>query len=230
MFDGHATVGACVSWIVTVNVHVVSGLFADESLAVHDTVVTPTGNVEPDAGEHVTVTPGQLSVPTGVVYVTSREHCPDVFGCTMFAGHVTDGASLSTIVTVNVHVPSGLFAEPSDAVHVTVVTPTGNVEPDAGTQLTVTTPGQLSVPVGVTYVTTLEHWPAVFPCVMFAGHVTVGACVSCTVTVNEHDPVFAEASVAVHVTVVVPTANVEPDAGTHDTVAPGQLSEAVGVV
>ena len=65
---------------------------------------------------------------------------------------------------------------------------------------------------------------------MFAGHETVGACVSCTVTVNEQDPVFAEASVAVHVTVVVPTGKVAPDAGTHTTVAPGQLSEAVGVV
>ena len=67
----------------------------------------------------------------------------------MFAGHVTVGACVSWIVTVNVHVPSGLFAETSEAVQVTVVVPTGNVEPDAGKQLTVTTPGQLSVPVGV---------------------------------------------------------------------------------
>ena len=67
----------------------------------------------------------------------------------MFAGHVTAGASMSWIVTVKLHVASGLFAETSDAVHVTVVAPTGNVVPEAGTQLTVTTPGQLSVPVGV---------------------------------------------------------------------------------
>ena len=65
---------------------------------------------------------------------------------------------------------------------------------------------------------------------MFAGHDTVGACVSCTVTVNVQVPVFADASVAVHVTVVEPTGNVAPDAGTHATVAPGQLSDAVGVV
>ena len=51
----------------------------------------------------------------------------------------------------------------------------------------------------------------------------------CTVIVNVHVPVFAEASVAVHVTVVVPTGNVEPLAGTHATVAPGQLSEAAAV-
>ena len=64
---------------------------------------------------------------------------------------------------------------------------------------------------------------------MFAGHVTVGACVSLTVTVNEHVPVFDAASVAVHVTVVVPIANVEPDAGTHTIPTPGQLSDAVAV-
>ena len=67
----------------------------------------------------------------------------------MFAGHVTVGACVSLIVTVNEHVPSGLFADVSLAVHVTVVVPIGKADPDAGTQLTVTTPGQLSVPVGV---------------------------------------------------------------------------------
>ena len=64
---------------------------------------------------------------------------------------------------------------------------------------------------------------------MFAGQVIAGACVSCTVTEKVHVPVFAAASVAVHVTVVVPTGNVEPDAGTHAIVAPGQLSVAVAV-
>lgn len=42
----------------------------------------------------------------------------------------------------------------------------------------------------------------------------VGGCVSFTVTVNEHDgPAVVE-----HVTVVVPTGNVEPLAGAHVTV------------
>ena len=67
MFAGHVTVGACVSWIVTVKLHVPSGLFGDVSLAVHVSVVTPTGNVEPDAGTHATVAPGQLSDAVGVV-------------------------------------------------------------------------------------------------------------------------------------------------------------------
>lgn len=66
---------------------------------------------------------------------------------------------------------------------------------------------------------------------MFAGQVTVGACVSLTVTVKvQAMPVLFDASLGVQVTVVVPTLKLEPDAGTHVTVAPAQLSEAVGVV
>jgi hypothetical protein len=65
---------------------------------------------------------------------------------------------------------------------------------------------------------------------MFAGHVIDGACVSLTVTEKEHVAVFIDASVVVHVTVVVPTGKVEPEAGTHAAVAPGQLSVAAGVV
>jgi hypothetical protein len=67
MFAGHVTVGACVSWIVTVKLHVPSGLFGEASLAVHVTVVTPTGKVAPDAGAQTTVAPGQLSEAVGVV-------------------------------------------------------------------------------------------------------------------------------------------------------------------
>ena len=40
---------------------------------------------------------------------------------------------------------------------------------------------------------------------------------SSTVTVNEFEPVFPCESVAVQVTVVVPSTNVEPDNGVHDT-------------
>ena len=49
------------------------------------------------------------------------------------------------------------------------------------------------------------------------------------VTVKVHDAVLVEASVAVHVTVVVPFGNVEPVGGTQTTVTPGQLSVAVAV-
>ena len=52
---------------------------------------------------------------------------------------------------------------------------------------------------------------------MFAGHVIAGACVSFTVTVNEHIAVLLEASVAVQLTVVTPFWNVDPEAGVHTT-------------
>ena len=47
-------------------------------------------------------------------------------------------------------------------------------------------------------------------------------------TVNAHVAVFPAASVAVQVTVAVPTGNVEPLGGEHTTLTPGQLSDAVG--
>ena len=49
------------------------------------------------------------------------------------------------------------------------------------------------------------------------------------VTVNVHDAVLFDASVAVHVTVVTPFWKVDPDAGLQATVTPGQLSVAVAV-
>ena len=64
---------------------------------------------------------------------------------------------------------------------------------------------------------------------MFAGQVTFGGSASLIVTVKVHDAVFVEASVAVHVTVVVPFGNVDPDGGLQTTVTPGQLSVAVAV-
>ncbi len=52
---------------------------------------------------------------------------------------------------------------------------------------------------------------------------------SVTVTVKEQVAVLPEASVAVQVTVVVPTGKQSPDGGVQLTVTPGQLSVAVAV-
>jgi hypothetical protein len=77
--------------------------------------------------------------------------------------------------------------------------------------------------------TVAEQVPAGAFAVMFAGHVTVGAMTSLTVTVNVQVPVLPDASVAVQVTVVVPTGKLEPDAGAHMTVGVPQLSVPAGV-
>src|SRR5438093_789443 len=62
---------------------------------------------------------------------------------------------------------------------------------------------------------------------MFAGSVSVGGVVSRTVTVNVFVPTLPRASVALHVTVVVPIANVAPLGGVHVTAsAPSTVSVA----
>jgi hypothetical protein len=43
----------------------------EESVAVHVTVVTPTGKHEPDGGLQTTTTPGQLSEATGAGKATT---------------------------------------------------------------------------------------------------------------------------------------------------------------
>jgi hypothetical protein len=61
--------------------------------------------------------------------------------------------------------------------------------------------------------------------------VIAGAVVSTTVILNVHAEWLPPVSVAVQVTVVVPSAKVFPDGGTHTTVGCGSVSSvAVGVV
>ena len=130
---------------------------------------------------------------------------------------------MSFTVTVNEQVTSG---DPTDAVQVTVVTPLLNVLPDAGAHVTVP---QEPETVGGEYVTTAVHTFAAVFVTMFAGHVSEHS--GFTITRNVHAFVFIDESVAVHVTVVVPTAKLDPDAGTQFTVGAGvQLSVGVGVV
>ena len=75
--------------------------------------------------------------------------------------------------------------------------------------------------------TTAEHIPGSFPTVMLAGQVIVQGI---TDTVKLQLLVLPAISVAVQVTVVVPTAKQVPDAGEQLTVGIGQLSAGVGVV
>ena len=65
------------------------------------------------------------------------------------------GACVSLTVTVNEQL-AGL-PEASLTVQVTVVAPFAKVVPDAGVQMGVPTPGQLSLAVAFGYVTTAEH-------------------------------------------------------------------------
>lgn len=225
MLAGHVMAGGCVSMTVTVNEQL--AVWLDVSVAVQSTGVVPFGNVDPDGGLQLEVTPGQLSFAVGEK-LTTAEHRFSAVVVVMFAGQLIVGFSSSLTVTVNEHAVEVLPLA-SVAVHVTGVVPFWNVEPDAGLQLAVA-PGQLSLAVAEKF-TTAEQLPVSFPWVMLAGQLIVGFSLSLTVTVNEQLPVLLCASVAEHVTVVVPLANVEPDAGEQVTApTPGQLSVAVGVV
>ena len=135
-------------------------------------------------------------------------------------------------MTVTVKVQALVLALASVAVQVTVVVPSGNIEPLAGLQLMLE-PEQLSLAVA-TKVTcawqsplTLSA-PVLVVVVMLAGQVAVGGWLSFTVTVKLHVAVWPEVSVAVQSTVVVPLAKVEPLAGVQLVVTPGQLSLAAG--
>lgn len=129
--------------------------------------------------------------------------------------------------TVTVNIQLDVLPLASIAVAVTVVVPTGKVDPDGGLATT-DTPGQLSEAITVKF-TTAEHCPVVLPTVMFDGQVIDGGWLSLIVTVNEQLAVLPDASATEQLTVVVPTGNAEPAGGLQTGVpTPGQLSIAVG--
>ena len=114
----------------------------------------------------------------------------------------------------------------SRAVLVTVVVvPAAKEKPLAGT-LTRLVTAQLSVAV-TPNVTLLVHCPGAAFTVILAGHEMTGGCVSWTVTVKVHWLLLPLRSHAVLVTMVVPTGNAKPLAGTLTTFVTAQLSVAV---
>jgi hypothetical protein len=222
-FAGTVTFGAVVS--VTVTVKEAARLLPRASVAVQLTAVGPSGNVDPLAGVHVTsTTPSTLSV-ADVVKLNAAPVGP-VASTVASAGTVTVGAVVS--VTVTVKDAALLLPRVSVPVHVTVVGPSGNVAPLAGAQVTAVLPSTASLAVAV-YVKTAPVAPAAST-VALAGTVTTGPVVSATVTVKDAAPEFPRASLAVHVTVVAPSGNVDPLTGVQLTATtPSSVSVAVAV-
>ena len=124
------------------------------------------------------------------------------------------------IVTVKEHVAE--FDDESATLQFTVVVPFGNVEPEDGVHTGVPTPEQLSVAVAVKVTAAALHWPASLDWMIFAGHVSTGACASLIVTVKLQ---LGDAP-AVQVTVVTPLRKVDPETGEQVTVP--QLPVVVG--
>jgi hypothetical protein len=110
-------------------------------------------------------------------------------------------------------------------VHVTVVDPTGNVDPEAGVHVGVIGPSTASLAEAAN----VSTFPAaeLALSVTSAGTVTTGAVVSTTLTWKLAVLELPAASLAVHVTVVVPSGNVDPDAGRHANDVTATLSVAL---
>ena len=106
----------------------------------------------------------------------------------------------------------------SVALQLTVVSPSGNVSPELWLHDTASLLKSTMSEADVEKVAAALDGP-VASTVFEAGTVTTGFVVSTTVTVNEAVLVFPCVSVALQLTVVVPNANVEPDAGVQLSVA-----------
>jgi len=101
------------------------------SVAVTFTVVTPTGKTDPDGGTATTVTGFEHGSTTGMVKFTAFDpHNPGVLLATMLAGHTSGGGVTSTTRTLKVQLAE--FCIESVTVAVTIVSPSGKVDPSGG--------------------------------------------------------------------------------------------------
>src|SRR5215207_2835918 len=178
------------------------------------TGLPPTKNwTEPASGW-----PGNGAAPTWACSVTASLYC------TAAGATTTTGADLTVTVNEQVLVlPAASFA-----VTLTVVTPTGKAEPDAGLLVTVT--AETVSPAMTLKLTAAVVAPGAAATTMSAGHETLGAVVSRTVTLNVALTLLPAPSVAVAVTSVVPGAKVLPEGVLKVTAsAPSRLSSAVAV-
>jgi hypothetical protein len=75
----------------------------------------------------------------------------------------------------------------------------------------------------------LAHWPRSVTTTRLEGQATTGGSVSLTITLNVQLVMFPPLSVAVHATLLVPLAKVEPLGGVQFTMEPGQLSAAMAL-
>lgn len=207
-------VGGVVSTTLTANEPV--ACFPLASVAVQLTVVDPIGKAEPEAG--LQLTPGLASTMSlAVAEKPTVAPALLVASAVIVPGRFNVGGVVSTTVTVKV-AAALVFPCESVAVHDTFVVPKGNVLPLDDEQLTGTLPSTVSVADAVQLTVAP---PVVFPSTdMFDGTcVRLGAVVSWTVTLNDTVAcVLSTGSVAVHVTGVVPSGNVEPVSGLQDTV------------
>jgi hypothetical protein len=176
------------------------------SVTVHVTVVWPIGKIDPDAFEQDgVIAPSSVSLPE-TRYPTAAPPGP-------VAGLVRSGDVVNVgglLVTVTVNDPPAVAPATSVTVQVTVVEPSGKIDPDAFEQDGAIGPSSTSLPATV--------YETAAPLALVAGVEMLGDVVNVggllvTLTTNEDVDVFPAASDAVQFTVVEPRANVDPAAG-----------------
>jgi hypothetical protein len=222
---GQVKVGAVVSCTVTVNMHIAEFGGDAWSDAVHVTIVIPNPKIDPEGGTHVTRGDGsQRSV--AVAMNVAGAPIALVHSFVMSAGHVIIGGVVSVTVTMNEQVEAGpLLPVASVAVQLTVVGPIGNVSPLVGVHTIVGFGSHASV--AVTMNITAAPCGLVHSSNRSSGHEIVGPTVSWTVTSNMQPLELLCASVAVHITVVVPMGKRSPLCGLHTIIgAASQTSDA----
>ena len=163
--------GAVVSWTVTVKLPFV--VLLCKSVAEQLTVVIPRANIVPDAGAQITATDPSTTSDEIAENVAVAPRVP-VASMLMFAGRVRIGAVVS--VTVTVKLPLAVLLRKSVAEQFTEVTPTRNVLPEAGEQVTETEPSTRSE-AEAEYVVVVPD-ELVASVVMLADRLSVGGVVS----------------------------------------------------
>ena len=178
------------------------------SVAEQLTVVVPGANKEPDAGVQFTATePSTKSVAVALKVTTAP--AAEVAETVMLPGNVNAGRVVSCTVTSKLALPELPWA--SVAEQLTVVVPSGNVEPEAGEQVGFIVPSTRSLADALKE--TSAPLGPVASAVMLEGTATAGAVVSCTVILKLPLEELPCASVAEQLTAVVPRTKVDPEAG-----------------
>ena len=217
---GTVTDGGVVSTTVTSNEP--AAVFPRGSVAVQVTVVVPMANVGPESGVQIGVTdPATMSKAVAVKETSAPEE--PVASATRSAGSVNTGGVVSLTVTEKSLEPK--FPCESKDVHTTSIVAMWKIEPEAGVQTTGTDPSTRSV--AVTVKSIVAPSGPVASAEISGGTTTIGGVVSSTVTWKEPVAMLPAASVAEHVTVVIPKENVEPEGGSQEGVMdPSTMSVA----
>ena len=219
--SGTVIIGTVVSTTVTVKLAI--DTLPVKSVAVTFTVVSPSAKVLSLGG--VTTTTGAGSTMS-VAVTTKSTTAPvaPVASAMIGSGTVITGGVVSTTVTVKLEVDS-LPAE-SVAVTFTVVSPSAKVLSPGG--VTTTTGAGSTISAAVTTKFTTAPDGPVASATIGSGTVITGGVVSTTVTVKLDDDSLPSKSVAVTLTVVVPSGKTLPPGGvTTSTGAGSTMSVAV---